>query len=157
MKRARLHIPQVSAPPQPAQVAGVPVGQDTRLVRRLGIERARRVPEGPQHLHLVGVVPRARGENPARLQDARSAEIQARVRAEFRKDGSNQARATNPSRYFFAPLDLLLRMAEKHKVRPMILVMPAGDRVTVTGAAENDFLPVRYHGQEGWASAEYLE
>ncbi|OAF17417.1 hypothetical protein [Bradyrhizobium neotropicale] len=37
-----------------------------------------------------------------------SADILARLRAEFRKDGSNQARATNPSRYFFAPLELLL-------------------------------------------------
>jgi hypothetical protein len=37
-----------------------------------------------------------------------SAEIQAKLRAEFRKDGSTQARATNPSRYFFAPLELLL-------------------------------------------------
>jgi hypothetical protein len=37
-----------------------------------------------------------------------SAEVQAKLRAEFRKDGSTQARATNPSRYFFAPLELLL-------------------------------------------------
>jgi len=37
-----------------------------------------------------------------------STEIQSRLRAEFRKDGSSQARATSPSRYFFAPLELLL-------------------------------------------------
>jgi len=37
-----------------------------------------------------------------------SADVQARLRAEFRKDGSTQARATSPSRYFFAPLELLL-------------------------------------------------
>jgi hypothetical protein len=37
-----------------------------------------------------------------------SASVQAKLRAEFRKDGSTQARATNPSRYFFAPLELLL-------------------------------------------------
>lgn len=37
-----------------------------------------------------------------------SAEIQAKLRAEFRRDGSTQARATSPSRYFFAPLELLL-------------------------------------------------
>lgn len=37
-----------------------------------------------------------------------SSDLQSRLRAEFRKDGSNQARATNPSRYFFAPLELLL-------------------------------------------------
>lgn len=37
-----------------------------------------------------------------------SASVQAKLRAEFRKDGSAQTRATNPSRYFFAPLELLL-------------------------------------------------
>jgi hypothetical protein len=37
-----------------------------------------------------------------------STSVQAKLRAEFRKDGSTQARATNPSRYFFAPLELLL-------------------------------------------------
>lgn len=37
-----------------------------------------------------------------------SAAVQAHLRAEFRKDGSTQARATSPSRYFFAPLELLL-------------------------------------------------
>jgi hypothetical protein len=37
-----------------------------------------------------------------------SAEILARLRAEFRKDGSTQNRAGNPSRYFFAPLETLL-------------------------------------------------
>lgn len=44
-----------------------------------------------------------------------SAEIQARLRAEFRKDGSAQNRAGNPSRYFFAPLEpLLLDGAPEH-------------------------------------------
>jgi hypothetical protein len=37
----------------------------------------------------------------------RSADIQAKLRAEFRKDGSNQNRAS-PSRSFFAPLEPLL-------------------------------------------------
>lgn len=37
-----------------------------------------------------------------------AADIQAKLRAEFRKDGSSQARATSPSRHFFAPLELLL-------------------------------------------------
>lgn len=37
-----------------------------------------------------------------------SAAIQARLRSEFRKDGSTQARITSPSRHFFAPLELLL-------------------------------------------------
>ena len=37
-----------------------------------------------------------------------SAEIIAKLRAEFRKDGSTQNRVSNPSRYFFAPLEPLL-------------------------------------------------
>lgn len=37
-----------------------------------------------------------------------SADIQAKLRAEFRKDGSTQNRASSPSRYFFAPLEPLL-------------------------------------------------
>ena len=37
-----------------------------------------------------------------------SADIQAKLRAEFRKDGSTQNRAATPSRYFFAPLESLL-------------------------------------------------
>ncbi len=37
-----------------------------------------------------------------------SADIQAKLRAEFRKDGSTQNRASSPSRYFFAPLERLL-------------------------------------------------
>jgi hypothetical protein len=37
-----------------------------------------------------------------------SADIQSKLRAEFRKDGSTQARAPNPSRCFFAPLELVL-------------------------------------------------
>ncbi len=37
-----------------------------------------------------------------------SADIQARLRAEFRNDGSAQNRGNPPSRYFFAPLEPLL-------------------------------------------------
>lgn len=37
-----------------------------------------------------------------------SSDIQAKLRAEFRKDGSTAARASNPSRYFFAPLERFL-------------------------------------------------
>jgi hypothetical protein len=37
-----------------------------------------------------------------------SAEILAKLRAEFRKDGSTQTRSSNPSRHFFAPLEPLL-------------------------------------------------
>jgi hypothetical protein len=38
----------------------------------------------------------------------RSEEILAKLRAEFRKDGSPQSRPSNPSRYFFEPLEPLL-------------------------------------------------
>ena len=37
-----------------------------------------------------------------------SADVLARLRAEFRNDGSTQNRVGNPSRYFFAPLEPLL-------------------------------------------------
>src|SRR5260370_1831708 len=37
-----------------------------------------------------------------------SADILARLRAEFRSDGATQNRVGNPSRYFFAPLEPLL-------------------------------------------------
>ncbi|MES1148167.1 MAG: hypothetical protein ABUL53_03205, partial [Bradyrhizobium guangdongense] len=37
-----------------------------------------------------------------------SSDIQSKLRAEFRKDGSTAARASNPSRYFFAPLERFL-------------------------------------------------
>ena len=37
-----------------------------------------------------------------------TAELLAKLRAEFRKDGSTQNRANSPSRYFFAPLEPLL-------------------------------------------------
>ena len=37
-----------------------------------------------------------------------SSDLQARLRAEFRRDGSTQNRAATPSRYFFAPLENLL-------------------------------------------------
>jgi uncharacterized protein YraI len=36
------------------------------------------------------------------------------------------------------------------------LVMPAGASLTVTGSYKNGFYPVRYQGQKGWASADYL-
>jgi hypothetical protein len=37
-----------------------------------------------------------------------SAEVLAKLRSEFRKDGSNQNRVSQPLRYFFAPLESLL-------------------------------------------------
>jgi hypothetical protein len=44
-----------------------------------------------------------------------SGEILARLRAEFRKDGSAQNRPGNPSRYFFAPVEpLLVEGAPEH-------------------------------------------
>jgi uncharacterized protein YraI len=39
----------------------------------------------------------------------------------------------------------------------VILVIPAGGVVTVTGDAQNGFLAVTYQGQSGWAFAQYLD
>lgn len=39
----------------------------------------------------------------------------------------------------------------------VILVMPPGAVVTVTGAKDNGFYPVRYRDQEGWAHSKYLK
>src|SRR5260370_34443490 len=45
-----------------------------------------------------------------------SADIQAKLRAEFRKDGSNQRRAGDPARYFFAPPEpVLVNSAPEHE------------------------------------------
>ena len=38
----------------------------------------------------------------------------------------------------------------------VLLVIPAGATVTVTGGGQNGFLPVSYSGRTGWASANYL-
>lgn len=38
----------------------------------------------------------------------------------------------------------------------VILVIPSGASVSITGAAQDGFFPVIYSGQSGWASAEYL-
>lgn len=38
----------------------------------------------------------------------------------------------------------------------VLVVMPAGATVTVTGGGQNGFLPVTYAGQNGWASADFL-
>ena len=38
----------------------------------------------------------------------------------------------------------------------ILAVMPAGATVTVRGAAQGGFLPVRYGAVDGWASADYL-
>ncbi|HEV2066996.1 MAG TPA: SH3 domain-containing protein, partial [Thermomicrobiales bacterium] len=39
---------------------------------------------------------------------------------------------------------------------PVILVMPAGSTVAITGSVQNGFYPVTYSGQAGWAFADYL-
>jgi hypothetical protein len=45
-----------------------------------------------------------------------SADIQAKLRAEFRKDGSSQGRAGDPGRYFFAALEsVLVNSAPEHE------------------------------------------
>src|SRR5271163_3748107 len=45
-----------------------------------------------------------------------SADIQAKLRAEFRKDGSSQGRAGDPGRYFFAALEpVLVNSAPGHE------------------------------------------
>ena len=38
----------------------------------------------------------------------------------------------------------------------VLLVMPFGATVTVTGGGQNGFLPVTYNGTAGWAAADYL-
>ena len=38
----------------------------------------------------------------------------------------------------------------------VLLVMPAGSSLTVTGDGTNGFLPVSYQGRSGWAAAQYL-
>ena len=38
----------------------------------------------------------------------------------------------------------------------VILVIPAGSAVTITGNESNGFLPVTYNGTSGWASSHYL-
>lgn len=39
---------------------------------------------------------------------------------------------------------------------PVILVMPVGASVTLTGTEQNGFAGVRYNGASGWASLDYL-
>ncbi len=38
----------------------------------------------------------------------------------------------------------------------VLLVIPAGSTVTITGGAQNGFYPVTYNGTAGWASGNYL-
>jgi hypothetical protein len=68
-----------------------------------------------------------------------SAEILAKLRAEFRKDGSPQNRAGNPSRYFFAPLEqLLVDGAPEHANSGRI---QRGSLVTIWEWINRDLLP----------------
>lgn len=39
----------------------------------------------------------------------------------------------------------------------VLLVIPDGSTVTVTGAATDGFVPVSYQGTDGWVSADYLD
>ena len=39
---------------------------------------------------------------------------------------------------------------------PVVLVIPAGSAVTVTGEGENGYVPVAYQGTYGWVSEFYL-
>lgn len=38
-----------------------------------------------------------------------------------------------------------------------LTVMPAGATVSITGSAQNNFLPITYNGTSGWAYADYLD
>jgi hypothetical protein len=68
-----------------------------------------------------------------------SAEIQARLRAEFRKDGSSQNRVGNPARYFFAPLEpLLIDGAPEHANSGRIL---RGSQSPIWEWISRDLLP----------------
>ena len=73
-------------------------------------------PADPIQEYLNKLTPLARGNLLTELERLEacgvempgSEEILARLRAELRSDESTQARASNPSRYFFAPLQPLL-------------------------------------------------
>ena len=68
-----------------------------------------------------------------------SADIQAKLRAEFRKDGSTRNRVGNPSRYFFAPLEpLLVDGAPEHANSGRI---PRGSLAPIWEWITRDLLP----------------
>ena len=72
--------------------------------------------------YLQGLTPVARGSLLTELERLEAcgsdmpgaAEALARLRAEFRKDGSTQNRVDHPSRHFFAPLEPLLILSLIH-------------------------------------------
>jgi hypothetical protein len=68
-----------------------------------------------------------------------SADIQAKLRAEFRKDGSSQGRAGDPARYFFAPLEpVLVNSAPEHENSGRI---PRGSLSPIWEWINRDLLP----------------
>ena len=68
-----------------------------------------------------------------------SSDLQARLRAEFRRDGSTQNRAATPSRYFFAPLEnLLIDGAPEHANSGRI---PRGSLAPIWEWITRDLLP----------------
>jgi hypothetical protein len=68
-----------------------------------------------------------------------SADILAKLRAEFRKDGSTQNRVANPSRYFFTPLEpLLVDGAPEH---PNSGRIPRGSLAPIWEWINRDLLP----------------
>jgi hypothetical protein len=68
-----------------------------------------------------------------------SADIQAKLRAEFRKDASTQSRAGDPARYFFAPLEpVLVNNAPEHDNSGRI---PRGSLSPIWEWINRDLLP----------------
>lgn len=68
-----------------------------------------------------------------------SADLLAKLRAEFRKDGSTQHRVANPSRYFFTPLEpLLVDGAPEHANSGRI---PRGSLAPIWEWITRDLLP----------------
>lgn len=52
--------------------------------------------------------------------------------------------------------DVLNMRSGPSTTNPVILVIPYGETVTVRGAEQGGFLPVRYAGRDGWSSKDYL-
>jgi hypothetical protein len=68
-----------------------------------------------------------------------SADIQAKLRAEFRKDGSSQNRTSQPSRYFFVPLEPLLTEGAPEHANPGRI--PRGSLSPIWEWISRDLLP----------------
>ena len=61
-----------------------------------------------------------------------------------------------PARTEIATVNLNLRAGPSLKDK-VLLVIPAGAKVTLTGRSANGFLSVRYKKVDGWAFAQYLK